>query len=303
MFNRIGERLGILLGVKFGASFRRRFGVDREYYTLFHDMLGYTPYNIELYKLALIHRSASYQIDEEAVEYSEGGSTSINNERLEYLGDAIIEAVTSDFLYIEFPHANEGFLTKLRSKIVSRATLNKIANSLQLNELIITSKSLNGIFNVGENQREISHINLLGDAFEALIGAIYLDMGYDFVNRLLINEIYVDHLDMDRLQCEETDFKSRLIEWAQKEHLKIEFNTTSEQQNRNSPTHFSSTIFIGGVEVRHGFGVSKKEAEQSAAYSIAQGGVSLSDDHTDRLLNKIDQIDNTLNQANDVHAE
>ncbi|MFR9651765.1 MAG: ribonuclease III [Rikenellaceae bacterium] len=288
MVSRLCERLGMLLGGKIGATLRRNYGVDREYYTLFHDMLGFTPFNIELYKLALIHRSASFHIDSDEADLS---SITLNNERLEYLGDAIIEAVTSDFLYIEFPYADEGFMTKMRSKIVSRNSLNRIALSLGLNALIVTNKSLHGV-KLGENGRQNnSQMNLMGDAFEALIGAIYLDMGYEFTNRLLINSIFAEHLDMDRLQVEETDFKSRLIEWAQKEHLKIEFVTTSDTNDHNKPPLFSSTIFIGGVEVGHGFGGSKKEAEQSAALSIAQGGLSLSDDHTDRLLNKIDQID------------
>lgn len=285
MFDRLGERLGVLLGGRAGAVLRRNCGVDSNYYSLFHDMLGFTPYNIELYKLALIHKSASYHIDSDEADLS---SITLNNERLEYLGDAIIEAVTSDFLYIEYPYADEGFMTKMRSKIVSRNSLNRVAKSLGLNAMIITNKSLTG---AKSGDRSGGQSNMMGDAFEALIGAIYLDMGYEFTNRLLLNRIFAEHLDMERLQIEETDFKSRLIEWSQKEHLKIEFATTSESHDRNRPPHFSSTIFIGGVEVGHGFGGSKKEAEQSAAYSIAQGGLSLSDDHTDRLLSKIDQLD------------
>ncbi len=298
MFDRLGERLGVLLGERCGAVLRRNFGSDKGYYSLFHDMLGFTPYNIELYKLALIHRSASYHIDgEQSAGEDAEESVAINNERLEYLGDAIIEAVTSDLLFIEYPYADEGFMTKMRSKIVSRNSLNKIATSLGLNSLLITNKSLNGLTKRGEGGAASSsnQMNLMGDAFDALIGAIYLDMGYNFTNRLLINKIYAEHLDMDRLQREETDYKSRLIEWAQKEHHKIEFITNSESHDRNVAPQFSSTIFIGGVEVGHGFGGSKKEAEQNGAYSIAHGGVLLSDDYTDRLLNKIDKLESQQN--------
>ncbi len=293
MFERIGETLGGVIGGKIGATLRRSFGVDREYYTLFHEMLGFTPHNIDLYKLALIHRSASYHIDEEESEAMDGvKSVVINNERLEYLGDAIIEAVTSDYLYIEFPQCDEGFLTKMRSKIVSRASLNEVALSLGLNELIITSKSINCQQSSEQRGGAVSiQKNLMGDAFEALIGAIYLDMGYDFTNRFLINDIFTTYIDMDSLQQVETDFKSRLIEWAQKEHHKIEFVTRCDNHDRSKPPLFLSVVYIGGMEIGHGSGSSKKEAEQSAAFSVAQGNQGLSDDYTDKILNKLDRIE------------
>ncbi len=260
------------------SVWRRRFDSDREYYTLFFDMLGFTPYNIDLYKLALIHKSASVVLE---------NGTHINNERLEYLGDAIIEAITSDFLYIEYPEANEGFLTQMRSKIVSRQSLNAIARSLGLNNILIANTVGGG---AGATQK-----NLDGDAFEALMGAIYLDMGYEFTNRLLINQIYAQYLDLNILQQSETDFKSRLIEWAQKEHLKIEFVTNIEDPSKNKRPIFHSSVFIGGLLVGQGVGDSKKEAEQSASQSVSQG--AFSDEESDILLDQIDKYSSSNQKA------
>ncbi len=230
-------------------------------------MFGFVPHNVDLYKLALIHKSASLVLED---------GSQINNERLEYLGDAIIEAVTSDYLYIQYPHENEGFLTQLRSKIVSRQSLNKLAKAIELDRHIISNA--NGSF---------SQKHIFGDAFEALIGAIYLDMGYEFVNRLLINNIYYKYLDIDALLNSETDFKSRLIEWSQKSHLPIEFRTRSDKDSTSLKPLFYSKVIVGGVEVGHGVGESKKEAEQRAAYSVSQG---VSDEDGDHLLDKVDQI-------------
>lgn len=246
---------------------RRRFDNDREYYNLFYNLFGFTPYNIELYKLALVHKSASVVLED---------GTHVNNERLEYLGDAVIEAVTSDYLYIEFPAESEGFLTQIRSRIVSRSSLNSIAQAMGLHSWIVAGA------NGAVMQKDVD-----GDTFEALMGAVYLDQGYDFVNRLLINEIYAEYLDLDRLLMSETDFKSRLIEWAQKEHHKIEFVTELDSTSKANRPIFHSTVVIGGVKVGHGVGESKKIAEQRAAQFVSQGG--LSDEASDELLNKIDR--------------
>ena len=149
---------------------RKHFGPDKAYYRMIDGMFGFIPHNIELYKLALIHRSASLVLED--------GRT-INNERLEFLGDAVIEAVTSDYLFLECPDRDEGFMTQLRSRIVSRQSLNALAVELGLDRQVIASAG------AGLQQKHI-----FGDAFEAMMGAIYLDQGYDFVNRLLINNIF-----------------------------------------------------------------------------------------------------------------
>ncbi len=255
--------------------FKRRLGQDKEYFQLIDDMFGFIPHNIELYKLALIHKSASLVLED---------GQQINNERLEFLGDSVIAAVTSDYVYIEFPDKNEGFMTQLRSRIVSRQTLNSIACSLGLDKHVIVHGG-----GVGFSQK-----HLYGDAFEALIGAVYLDQGYDFVNRLLINNIYRDHLSLEDLSVSETDFKSRLIEWCQKNHHSINFRTFQNNTNNEggpvSRPSFASVVLIDGIEVGYGTGSSKKEAEQQAAFSVSQG---VSEEACAQLLDRIDQFSGT----------
>lgn len=231
------------------------------------DLFGFVPHNIELYKLALIHKSASLILED---------GRSINNERLEFLGDAVIEAVTSDYLFIEYPDRDEGFLTQLRSKIVSRQSLNALAVRLGLDRQIISSTG------AGITQKHI-----YGDAFEAMMGAIYLDQGYDFVNRLLINKIYCQFLDIDALTVSENDFKSRLIEWCQKNHHQVEFRTDQDMARSVGHPLFCSTVVVDQIEMGHGSGDSKKEAEQQAAFSVAQ---YMTDEQCASLLDKVDRM-------------
>ena len=171
----------------------------------FQEVIEYHFHDEKLLRQALTH--SSFANEKHLKKHSD-------NERLEFLGDAVIEAVTSDYLYIEFPDRQEGFLTQLRSKIVSRQSLNTIARTIGLDRYVIANPT------GSTNQKHI-----YGDAFEAMIGAIYLDQGYEFANRLLINNIYYRYLNLDNLTDEETDFKSRLIEWCQKTHHTIAFET------------------------------------------------------------------------------
>ncbi len=246
---------------------RRNFGPDRMYYRIIDDMFGFIPHNIELYKLALIHKSASLVLE---------GQPPINNERLEFLGDAVIESVSSDYLFIEYPDRDEGFLTKTRSKIVSRQSLNNLAIRLGLDRYLIAGG------NIGLAQKHV-----YGDAFEAMMGAIYLDQGYNFVNRLLINEIFAKYLDIEGLSEVEIDFKSRLIEWSQKNRYQLVFKTGSDKESISSRPIFRSTVLVDGVEVGHGIGDSKKAAEQQAAYSVAH---AMSDEQCASLLDKFDKL-------------
>lgn len=247
--------------------FRRRFGADRHYYAMIDDLFGFIPNNIELYKVALIHKSASVQLPD---------GRSINNERLEYLGDAVIEAVVSDYLFIEFPDRDEGFLTQVRSKIVSRQSLNALAEQLGLDRHLILNHT------AGITQRHI-----FGDAFEAMMGAVYLDQGYNFVNRLLINRIFLQ-LDLDRMTAEESDFKSRLIEWCQKHRYRYSFRTSRDNAGRNETPVFYTTVMINDMEVGHGSGFSKKEAEQHAAFSVAN---FMSDEQCASMLDRFDRLE------------
>ena len=247
---------------------RRNFGKDRRFYAAVDDMFGFIPHNIELYKLALIHKSASIVLAD---------GQHINNERLEFLGDAVLECVSSDYLFIEYPDKNEGFLTKLRSKMVSRQMLNEVAKRIGMDQYVITHSSNN-----------LSQKHIYGDAFEAMMGAIYLDQGYDFVNRLLINKIFVDYIKVDQLTQAETDFKSRLIEWCQKNHHTIHFDTANDKHYSSAHPFFYSKVIIDNIEMGYGAGESKKEAEQRAAYSVSQG---FNDDDCTKLLDKLDDLD------------
>ena len=246
---------------------RRNYGRNKAYYRMVDDMFGFVPHNIELYKLALIHKSASLILDD---------GQSVNNERLEFLGDAVIESVTSDYLFIEYPGHNEGFLTQLRSKIVSRQSLNDLAVRLGLDRQVISNGGAT-----------IIQKHIYGDAFEAMMGAIYLDQGYEFVNRLLINDIYGRYLDLDELTASETDYKSRLIEWCQKHRRKITFRTEQDKGCAANHPLFCATVLVDGLEVGHGSGESKKEAEQQAAYSVAE---YMSDEQCASVLDRMDRM-------------
>lgn len=248
--------------------FRRKYGADKHFYAVVDDMFGFIPNNIELYKLALIHKSASVELED---------GSHINNERLEFLGDAVIESVTSDYLFIEFPDRDEGFLTQVRSKMVSRQSLNRIASAIGLDKHVISNAAGN-----------TTQKHIYGDAFEAMMGAIYLDQGYDFVNRLLINDIFARHLSLDDVLQSETDFKSRLIEWCQKNHHTIEFLTANDKTYSTAHPFFYSKVLIDGMEVGYGAGESKKEAEQRACHSVSQG---FSDNDCTKLMDKLDNID------------
>ncbi len=245
---------------------RLRHRRDREHFRLIRDMFGIRARNIELYKLALMHRSASVDL---------ANGRHLNNERLEFLGDAVLEAIVSDFLFIEFPDDDEGGLTRLRSRIVSRSNLNSLARSLGLDRHIIRHTGGSAI------QKHID-----GDALEAMIGAIYLDQGYNRTNRVVIDRLFHRHLDLDEIVVSETDYKSRLIEWCQKSRQTVQFNTGHDAKYTSQRPLFRSAVIIDGIEVGHGVGETKKEAEQHAAQAVSE---VLSDEAGDWLLENIDQ--------------
>ncbi len=244
---------------------KKRFGKDRHYYRILDGIFGIYPNNIELYKLALIHRSASQFLDD---------GTPMNNERLEFLGDAVLETIISDFMFIEFPNEDEGFLTQMRSKAVSRVALNDLCVEIGLAQHINS--------NSGGN---FMQKHLYGDALEAMIGAMYLDKGYNVTNRTII-DIYTRYLSLDEMTTTETDFKSRLIEWCQKSRHSINFVTSFGEGSTSQHPVFRSAAMIDGLEVGYGIGSSKKEAEQHAAFSVSQ---ALDDATGDTILEMIDK--------------
>lgn len=208
-------------------------------------ILGFYPRNIAVYREALIHRSLNHYRPHEQKK---------DNERLEYLGDAVIETVVSDILFHHFSGKKEGFLTSTRSKIVQRSSLNRLAKETGLVELIQSTHI---------NRTHNSFIS--GNAFEALVGAIYLDRGYAYCFRFFKERIIGKHIDLNKVAKEDDNFKSRLIEWSQKMQYKVEFDLIGENiVGTNSPT-FRSRVCIEGLEAGTGFGYSKKESQQFAA--------------------------------------
>lgn len=249
----------------FKGPFRKRFGKDRKYYRMLDEIFGICPHNIELYKLALIHRSSSQFMPD---------GTPINNERLEFLGDAVLETIISDYMFVEYPDASEGVLTQMRSKMVNRITLNSLCIKIGLAQHIQSNSG--GSF---------VQKHLHGNALEAMIGAMYLDKGYNFTNRLVIR-MFSRHLDLDEMTNTETDFKSRLIEWCQKSKHTINFVTSFGEGSTSQHPVFRSVAVIDDLEVGYGIGESKKEAEQRAAYSVSQ---ALDDATGDNILDMVDR--------------
>ena len=224
---------------------RLLFHKDRESYLCFYRILGFYPHNIHLYHQALLHKSTSLR--------SEKGRP-INNERLEFLGDAILDAIVGDIVYKHFEGKKEGFLTNTRSKIVQRETLNKLAVEIGFDKLIKYSA------------RSSSHNSYMyGNAFEAFIGAIYLDQGYERCKRFLEERIIHPYIDLDKLSRKEVNFKSKLIEWSQKNKIEVSFELIEQFFDKESNPVFQTEVRIEGLAGGNGTGYSKKESQQNAA--------------------------------------
>ncbi len=206
------------------------------------NILGFYPKNIALYQLAFRHSSAALLIKK---------GVKNSNERLEFLGDSVIGMVVADYLFKKFPYKDEGFLTKMRSKMVSRAQHNKIALKLGLNNFIESSNDRFG--------SRPSSIN--GDAYEALIGAIYLDKGYKAVQSFLLNRIINVHIDMEEVETKEVDFKSKFIEWAQKEKKEYRFETLIEG-GASPDKQFILQLVVDNEVLGNAQHISKRRAEQ-----------------------------------------
>ena len=220
---------------------------NRTYVRRLRNILGFTPRNIRLYQMAFRHKSVAILIKE---------GVKNSNERLEFLGDAVLGSVVAELLFKLYPYKDEGFLTEMRSKIVSRANLNQLSRKLGFNELIEF------------DARIISYPNkqgsLLGDAFEALIGAVYLDKGYQFTREFLLTRIIKPHVDIHTLEMTETNFKSRLIEWCQHNGKEVYF-LQIENPEGESNKMFSVKVVVDGKDCGIGRDFNKKSAEKLAA--------------------------------------
>ena len=224
---------------------RLLFRKDKESYFCFYKILGFYPRNIQLYQQALLHKSTSIR--------SEKGRP-LNNERLEFLGDAILDAIVGDIVYKHFEGRREGFLTNTRSKIVQRETLNKLAVEIGLDKLVKYST------------RSSSHNSYMyGNAFEAFIGAIYLDQGYERCKRFMEEKIFKNYIDLDKMSRKEVNFKSKLIEWSQKSKVEVSFELIEQFLDEDYNPMFHTEIRIEGISAGKGTGYSKKESQQNAA--------------------------------------
>jgi len=235
------ERIPFL---RFFQSFKKK---DQDYRASLKAMLGFRPQNLELYHLAFTHRSAAK---------TGIALQKISNERLEFLGDAVLSAIVAELVFKQFPEKEEGFLTEMRSKMVNRSYLNEIAEKI-------------GILNFLEFDRRVFSKSgptgsILGDALEALIGAIYLDRGFHFTYSFYKNRVFEPFIDLENLHTSQINYKSKLIEWGQRNGKEILFETVlSATENANR--HFEIRVLVSGKEFGYGQDFTKKNAEKMAA--------------------------------------
>ncbi|MEI6173503.1 MAG: ribonuclease III [Bacteroidota bacterium] len=220
------------------------FSSDKQLKQAIKGILGYKPGNVFLYHLAFLHKSVTQETQ---------NGIRINNERLEFLGDAILDAVAADFLFKTFPTRDEGFLTEMRSKIVSRVMLNRLSQKMGIDQLIQLDGSPSGTFR-----------SYKGDAFEALIGAMYLDKGYDFTRKIILERIIKNFFNIDELVNQEVNFKSKIIEWAQREKKQAQFNVV-EEVGSGYKKQYVVELIVDGEAIARGQDYSIKRAEQNAA--------------------------------------
>jgi len=217
----------------------------REFGSRLKKILGFRPVNLKLYEIAFIHRSASLTLPD---------GKKVNNERLEYLGDAVLEAILSDYLFEKFSDASEGFMTKIRARIVSRDALNQLAISMGINKILVSN-----ISSLHPTK------NLYGDALEALIGSVFLDKGFKKTKKIFIKNVFNKYLDLNLIIKTNTDYKSLVFEWVQKHKSNLIFKYNEEYDFDQKKSIFSTTLIIDKQELGTGQGSSKKEAEQEAS--------------------------------------
>ena len=226
------------------------FRKEKELYYSLRDIIGFYPHNIDFYKQALMHRSVSRR---------NAKGKPVNNERLEFLGDAILDAIVGDIVFRHFEGKREGFLTTTRSKIVQRETLNRLAHEIGIGRLIVSSGHMS------------SHNSYMeGNAFEALVGAIYLDRGYGACMRFMQKRILSQLINLDKVAYKEVNFKSKLIEWCQKNKVKLDFELVEQQRDNSNSPMFVYKAKIEGIEGGEGRGYSKKESQQTASKTALQ---------------------------------
>lgn len=211
------------------------FRKEKELYSSLFNVIGFYPHDISLYKQALLHKSIAKR--------NEKGRP-VNNERLEFLGDAILDAIVGDIVFRHFEGKREGFLTNTRSKIVQRETLNKLAQEIGISQLIMSN---------GHSSSHNSYMD--GNAFEALVGAIYLDRGYEACMRFMKKRILSQLINLDKVAYKEVNFKSKLIEWCQKNRVKLDFKLIEQKRDENNNPIFVYQAIVEGLEGGSGKGI------------------------------------------------
>lgn len=216
---------------------------DKKLVTAIKTIAGFAPTNLALYKLATLHSSRA----------KEKNGFRESNERLEYLGDAILGAAVADYLFKKYPFKDEGFLTEIRSRIVNRESLNNLARKV----------GVSAIVQFDDKNTQLKQV-ILGNALEALVGAIYLDKGYLRTKKFVIDKLIGPYFDLEVVVNSNTNHKSKIIEWAQRNANEIRFEVTDVKKGKNSK-EFSAQVIIGEQPYGLGFGYTKKKAEQDAA--------------------------------------
>jgi len=217
------------------------FSPDKELLLQLEDLLGFLPKRLAYYQLALTHSSGLEDVKE-------------NNERLEFLGDAILSAIIAEYLFKKYPYKPEGYLTELRSRIVRRESLNNVATRMGLNKIV----------QYNQNDRGLSRSHIFGNALEALIGAVYLDQGFVQTRKFIVKQMVQQYIDIDVIESTDTNYKNQLLSWAQRNGHTLSFDTL-EEKNEKSRRHFTVGIILDGAQVATGVGFNKKEAGQEAA--------------------------------------
>lgn len=212
--------------------------------------MGYKPFRLELFRLVIQHTSVAKTLP---------NGFKDSNERLEYLGDAILGAVVADYLFKRYPFKDEGFLTEIRSRIVNRESLSQLARKIGINQMPVSE------FRAGKYHFK----SVYGDMMEAFIGAVYLDRGYKFCKSFIIKKLILPHYDLDEIIENNTNYKSILIEWSQKVNKTLSFDITGVHEMRNKK-EFKAAVNLDGEAIAVGAGLNKKKAEQNAAFKACQ---------------------------------
>ena len=225
----------------FIKKFAKTFPADKQLLSQLEHLLGYRPKYLPYYQLALMHRSQPDEVED-------------NNERLEFLGDAILGAIVAEYLFKRYPTQPEGYLTELRSRIVRRETLNNVAMRMGLHKMVKYNK----------NDRGLSRSHIFGNALEALIGAVYLDRGFIKSREFILKQVIRPYIDIEEMESTDTNYKNKILSWAQKNDHIVTFDTLEEKME-GSRKLFTIGITLNGEQVSSGTGYNKKEAGQVAA--------------------------------------